>query len=304
MKRIFLFLLTNILVITTISIILNLLGFRGFLTESGIDYYALMLFCLVWGMGGAFISLALSKTMAKMFMRVKIIKGASGSRIESELVNKVHTLSRKAGLSKMPEVGIYESDDINAFATGMSRNSSLVAVSTGLLSKLDEDEVEGVLGHEVAHIANGDMVTLALIQGVVNAFTMFLARIIAYAITSLSRSDDDGGGIGYFSYYITVFILDILFAILGSIVVCYFSRIREYKADLGGAELAGKSKMISALKRLQSTLPQYRTQKQESTKTKDAFATMQISNRHKLFGLFSTHPPLEDRIKRLQKTQI
>ncbi|MFA5584841.1 MAG: protease HtpX, partial [Bacteriovoracaceae bacterium] len=249
-KRIFLFVLTNILVLVSVSIVLSLLGVNHYLTATGIDYRALMVFCLVWGVVGSGISLLLSKFMAKTMMKVQIIdeKGQYG-----DLVRKVHTLARQAGLSKMPEVGIYQSPEVNAFATGPSKNNSLVAVSSGLLQQMDADEVEGVLAHEIAHVANGDMVTMALIQGVVNAFVMFFARIAAFAISQAMQGDrdDDRPVQAGFMYHIIVMVCEVLFSFLGMFVVAYFSRIREFRADKGGAQYAGKQKMIAALKRLQ-----------------------------------------------------
>lgn len=295
MKRVLLFLLTNILIIGTVSILMSVFGLNRYFNEKGIDYRSLLIFCAIWGMGGAFISLALSKVMAKWMMGVKIIKPNQASGNEAWLITTVHNLAKKAGMRTMPEVGIYESEEVNAFATGPSQNSSLVAVSSGLLNRMSTADVEGVLGHEIAHIVNGDMVTMTLIQGVVNAFTMFLARVIAYAIQTFTR-DDEGEGFSYLGYYITVFILDIIFSILGSMVVAYFSRLREYRADYGGAKLAGKEKMISALDSLRAS-----TQLIESGHKE--LATLKISGKG-LLSLFSTHPPLEERIKRLKQTNI
>jgi heat shock protein HtpX len=291
-KRFFLFFGVNILIIAMLSIVLNLLGVRHYMTANGINYQALMIFCLVWGMGGAFISLFLSKFLAKMTMGVKIV---SPTGEYSWLVQTVHQLARKAGLSKMPEVGVYSSSDMNAFATGATKNSSLVAVSTGLLQQMNQDELEGVLGHEVAHIANGDMVTMTLVQGVINAFVMFFARIAAFAVSQALRGDDeDGPGLGYFAHMMTVFAFEIIFGLLGSILVAWFSRFREFRADAGGASLAGKEKMIAALDALQRGYPQL------STGNK-AMASMQISTKSSWLALFSSHPPLGERIKALQK---
>lgn len=195
-KRVFLFLTVNVLIMVTISLVLNLLGVQPYLTAKGIDYSSLAIFCLLWGFGGAFISLALSKVMAKWMMGVKILdpKTVSGAN-DRWLIQTVHQLAAKAGLQKMPEVGIYESEELNAFATGPTKNRSLVAVSTGLLDRMDRGEVEGVLGHEIAHIANGDMVTMTLVQGVVNAFVMFFARILAFAVSQLVDEENDIGSI-------------------------------------------------------------------------------------------------------------
>ena len=291
-KRIFLFLITNLLIVVTVSIITSVLGIQNYLTPMGIDYNALILFCLVWGMSISFVSLFLSKFIAKQFMGVQIISpGASGSM--GELVQTVHYLARKAGLKKMPEVGYYDSREVNAFATGPSRSNSLVAVSSGLLRNLDKNAVEGVLGHEVAHIANGDMVTMALLQGVINAFVMFFARIVAFAISNFLRSDEEGA-IGGFGYYVTVFVLEIFFAVLGSLVVAWFSRRREYRADWGGASLTSRGKMIHALHSLRGSLDLV-------SREHKSLASMKISSRRSFFALFSTHPDINDRIARLER---
>ena len=293
-KRIGLFLLTNILVIVTVSFILNFFGIGNYMTAYGLDYQALMVFCLVWGMVGSFISLCLSKWMAKMMMGVEIV---SANGPYGDLVRRIHTLSRRAGLSVMPEVGIFRSPVINAFATGRGRNSSLVAVSTGLLDRMDDGEVEGVLAHEVAHIANGDMVTMALVQGVVNAFVMFLARVVAYFIQASMRSNDrNGGGVGGFAYIMTVFALEIVFGILASIIVMWFSRYREFRADAGSAALAGKDKMIRALEALKRDY-----ENMQETNYKTAVQTMSISSKKGIMKLFSSHPDLDDRIRALER---
>ncbi|MBV6493772.1 MAG: Protease HtpX [Turneriella sp.] len=300
-KRILLFIVTNILVVVTISILLSLLGVGRYIERTasgyGLNLQALLVFCLIWGFVGAFISLALSKVMAKMMMGLSVIDPRQASGIEAQLVTTVHQLAKKAGLSKMPEVAMYESEEVNAFATGPTRSSSLVAVSTGLLRKMEWAEVEGVLGHEVSHIANGDMVTMTLLQGVVNAFVMFLSRVVAFAIsTAMSRSDDrEGGAFPSMLNFILTIVFDIVFTLLGSMVVAAFSRYREYRADAGGANLAGNQKMISALERLRGT------QELVDTGTAPSMASMKISNKKGFLSLFSTHPPLEDRIQRLQR---
>lgn len=291
-KRIGLFLITNILIMITISFVLNLLGFTGYLDSYGINYPALMIFCFVWGMGGALISLAMSKKMAKWIMGVKIISPQKAVGDEAELIQRIKILSMKAKLPKVPEVGIYESPEINAFATGSSKRNSLVAVSRGLLSQLNTNELDGVLGHEIAHIANGDMVTLTLIQGVVNAFTMFLARVLAFFVMSFMRGDEEEGN--PFMYYIFVFAFDILFSILGSMIVAHFSRIREFRADQGGARVAGRENMISALQKLKQTL----TYADKHKKTE--LNAMKISS-NKRISIFATHPSLDERIKRLKQ---
>ena len=293
-KRIFLFLLTNLLVIVTISVVTSLLGIQNYLTPRGIDYNALVLFCLAWGMGGAFISLFLSKFMAKKLMGVQIIDSREGGTFR-EVVQRVHLLAKKAGLKKMPEVGYYESQEVNAFATGPSKSNSLVAVSSGLLKTLDKEAVDGVLGHEVAHIANGDMVTMTLIQGVINAFVMFFARIAAFAVSSLFSRDDDEGSVGGIAYFVTVIVFEILFGILGAFVVAWFSRRREYRADEGGAALASRGKMIHALRSLQ------RTFELASVNEQKGFSSLKISNKSSFLALLSTHPELSVRIARLEK---
>jgi heat shock protein HtpX len=298
-KRVFLFILTNILVVATISILLSVFGVTHYIERAGRGYglnlQSLLIYCLIWGFVGAFISLALSKVMAKWMMGLEVIDPRSASGIEAQLVMTVHRLARQAGLTTMPEVAIYESEEVNAFATGPSRSNSLVAVSTGLLHNMSWEEVEGVLGHEVAHIANGDMVTMTLLQGVVNAFVMFLSRVLAFAVsTALSRSDDEENAFPRMLNMILTMVFDIIFTLLGSMVVAAFSRYREYRADAGGARLAGKHKMIAALDRLR------RTHELVDNSTAPSMAAMKISNKGGFLALFSTHPPLEDRIRRLQ----
>ena len=283
MKRVFLFMAVNLLVMLTISVVLQFLGVGHYLSARGIDYRSLAVFCLVWGMGGAFISLALSRVMAKWSMGVKIIDPRSGDK----LVETVHALARRAGLPVMPEVGIYDSPEINAFATGPTRSRSLVAVSTGLLGSMNKDELEGVLAHEVAHIANGDMVTMTLVQGVVNAFVMFLARIIAFA---LSRGDRDSRGMDR----MTVFALEMGLGVLGMVVVAWFSRHREFRADAGSATIGGREKMIAALQALQRRF--------EPSDEQEAYATLKIAGgRGGFLALISTHPPIKDRIEALRR---
>ena len=294
-KRIGLFLAVNVLVMVTVSLILNIFDVKPYLTPYGIDYQSLMIFCFVWGMGGAFISLALSRTMAKWMMGVKIISLDTKDFDQRELLQMVHVLARAAQLSVMPQVGIYESSEVNAFATGPTKSRSLVAVSTGLLQRMKPAEVNGVLAHEVAHIANGDMVTMTLIQGVVNAFVMFLARVIAFALTMTGRKDDQGSQRTPFTYYAVQMILEIAFMILGSMVVAKFSRYREFRADAGGARLAGRENMIQALEFLKKTFESV------DPTAQPAIAALKISSRPGgIMKLFSTHPPLEERIRRLK----
>lgn len=287
-KRIFLFLAVNFLIMLTISITLNVLGVRPYLTARGIDYGALMAFCLVWGMGGAFISLALSRVMAKWAMGVQVVDPRNASGQGADLVRLVHGLAERAGLETMPEVGVYDSPELNAFATGPTKNRALVAVSTGLLSSMGRSELEGVLGHELTHVTNGDMVTMTLLQGVVNAFVMFLARIVAYAVAARSESEDRRG----MQYLITI-VLEIALSLLGSMVVAAFSRWREYRADAGGARVAGKEKMIAALQELQ--------RRYQPVDNQPAYATLKIAGgRGGLMAYFASHPPLDKRIAALR----
>ena len=234
-KRVFLFVATNILIIATLSTVMSVLGIQPYLDAKGINYQSLTIFCLLWGFGGAFISLALSRIMAKWMMGVKVIDPQTTDHELQNLVQKVYGFARKAGIEKMPEVGYYEADDLNAFATGPTKNRALVAVSTGLLRNMSESELDGVLAHEVAHIANGDMVTMTLVQGVVNTFVMFLARVIGFFASQFVS--EDKRNIVQFGVVIG---LEILLGVLGMIVVSFFSRRREYRADSGEA-MAGWS---------------------------------------------------------------
>ncbi|KEZ52658.1 protease HtpX [Metabacillus indicus] len=288
-KRIFLFLLTNILVLTTIGIVLSLLGVGSYVTaEGGIDLISLLVFSAVVGFSGSFISLIMSKWMAKMMMGVKVLKPDQNlSAYERNLVERVHRLARAAGIRKMPEVGIYQSREVNAFATGPSKNNSLVAVSTGLLEEMDDAAVEGVLAHEVAHISNGDMVTMTLLQGIVNTFVVFLARIAAWIASRFVRED-----MAPIVHFIAVLVFQILFSILGSLVVFAFSRHREFHADKGGADLAGKDKMVHALRMLKGYT-------QRISSDQSSVASLKISGKRGL-ALFSTHPDLDERIRRLE----
>jgi heat shock protein HtpX len=295
LKRVFLFLATNLLVIATISIITSALGLNPYLTRYGIDYQSLAVFCLIWGMSGALISLFLSKFIAKMSMGVVIIHPKNATQNEHNLLETIYALAKRAGLRKMPEVGVYHSPELNAFATGPGKNHSLVAVSSGLLSNLNRDEVEAILGHEIAHIANGDMVTMTLVQGVINSFAMFLSRIAAYAASiALSRNDEKNGEISHMTYYMFTFLFDILFTMLGSILVASYSRWREYRADAGGAKLAGRDKMIAALQRLKMGIDIVDDRA-------PALAAFKISHHPAWLDIFSTHPPIDKRIERLSK---
>lgn len=294
MKRIFLFILTNILVIATVTIVTSLLGVQHWVGAYGINYESLLIFCLIWGFVGSGISLLMSKFMAKTMMGVKIVE-ANGPY--GDLVMKVHQMARQAGLSKMPEVGVYNSPEVNAFATGPSKNNSLVAVSTGLLQQMNTDEVEGVLAHEVAHIANGDMVTLALIQGVVNAFVMFFARIAAFALSqamSGNRDNEERSSGSPLIQMVLVMVFEVAFGFLAMFIVAYFSRIREYRADKGGAQFASRAKMIAALRKLKSRIDYV-------DDSQDTIKAMKISSKKGLMSFLSTHPSLDDRIAALER---
>jgi len=285
--RILLFLLTNAAVLVLISIVFNVLGLGQLLAQQGVDLdlNSLLVFSAVIGMSGSFISLLMSKWMAKQSMGVFVVEQPSNST-ESWLVDTIARQAGQLGLG-MPEVGIFDSPEPNAFATGASKNSSLVAVSTGLLRGMDRREVEAVLGHEIGHVANGDMVTLTLIQGVVNTFVLFFSRVIGHFVDRVILRNEDGPGIGYF---VSVVILDILFGILATMIVAWFSRRREFRADAAGASLEGKGAMIAALERLRagheaSTLPKQ-------------IAAFGISGG--IGKLFASHPPLEQRIAALR----
>ena len=287
-KRILLFVVTNIAIMVTLSIVLSLLGIGGYVRVDGtLDYAALMVFCLIWGMAGSFISLQISRWMAKHAMGVQLVDGRTGQAELDWLYATVKQQTDRAGLP-MPEVGVYDSPEVNAFATGPSKRRSLVAVSSGLLRTMRRDEVEGVLAHEVSHIANGDMVTMALVQGVVNAFVMFFARIIA----NIVRNAVDERISGIVSFLVLI-VMQIALGILGSMVVAWFSRAREFRADAGAAALAGRDKMVAALRRLQTTTALI-------DPGQPSLATMKISGARSWLVLLHTHPPLEARIAALQ----
>ena len=296
MKRIFLFLVVNFLVVITISIILSLFNIQPYLTPYGIKYQDLLIFCLIWGMGGALISLGLSKVMAKWMMGVKIIDPRTNDPRLKALYEMVEDLAHKARLPAVPEVGIYKSVEVNAFATGPTKRHSLVAVSSGLLEKMDKDQIEAIIGHELTHISNGDMVTMTLLQGIVNAFVMFLARILALVLSGFGRGSQKRGS--YASYFIFTMLFQFVFMILGSMLVFWYSRRREFRADAGGAELAGKRKMIDALEGLKTHVKQ-----NVPTAQKESLQTFKISSTAKsgLALLFSSHPPLDDRIAKLKE---
>ena len=289
MKRIVLFIVTNLAVMLVLGIAVNLLGFNRYLTANGLNLGALLGFALVMGFGGAIISLLMSKPIAKWSTGAQIIN-ASPDPTHRWIVGTVQGFAQKAGIG-MPEVAIFEGEP-NAFATGAFKNSALVAVSTGLLHTMNREEVEAVIGHEVAHVANGDMVTMTLIQGVMNTFVVFLSRVIGYFVDKvILKNDREGTGIGFM---ITTIVLDIVLGVLASIIVSWFSRQREYRADAGAAALMGrKQPMINALARLGGLDPGQLPQ---------SISAMGISSRPSGFmALFSTHPPIEDRIRALQQ---
>jgi heat shock protein HtpX len=291
MKRVFLFLATNIAVLVVLSIVLSLIGFEGILDEQGIDLDlpSLLVFAAIFGFGGSFISLAISKWSAKRMTGARVITQPA-NQTEAWLVETVRRQAREAGIG-MPEVAIFDAPEPNAFATGARRNSALVAVSTGLLRGMQREEVEAVLAHEVSHVANGDMVTLTLIQGVVNTFVIFFSRVIGHLVDRLVFRTERGHGPGF---WIVTIVAQIFLGILASMIVMWFSRQREFRADAGGARLAGREKMVSALERLKqghnATLP-------------DQLAAFGISG-HRALGfkrLFMTHPPLDERIAALRR---
>lgn len=292
MKRIALFLATNIAVILVLSVVLRILGVDQILDEQGrgLNYNNLLVFCAVFGMGGSIISLLISKWMAKRATGAVVIAEPRNAT-EQELFQTVAHHAQAAGIG-MPEVAIYDSPEVNAFATGARRDNALVAVSTGLLQQMDRDSVDAVLGHEISHVANGDMITLTLIQGVVNTFVMFLARVVGFFVDRVVLKNERGLGLGYF---ITVIAAQILFGILASTIVSWFSRRREFQADAGGARLAGRDKMIGALEALQRA---------HTGPLPEQMAAFGISSGGGGAGfrrLFMTHPPLEDRIAALQR---
>lgn len=286
MKRVFLWILTNVAVIAVMSIVLSLLGVNNYLTAQGIDFTKLLVFSLVVGFTGSIISLLLSKTMAKASMGVRVIDTPSNST-EFWLVDTVQKLAKGAGIG-MPEVGIYDGEP-NAFATGAMRDSALVAVSTGLLESMTKEEVEAVLGHEIAHVANGDMVTLTLVQGVVNTFVVFLSRIAGYLFDRVIMKNNNDSPSG--AHMIVVIVCQIVFGFAASIIVAWFSRYREYRADAGSAKLLGPQPMIHALQRLGGMTP---------NGLPDSMAAMGINDKPSWSELFASHPPIEKRIAALR----
>ena len=290
MKRIFLFLATNMAIVLVLSVSMRLLGVEPYLNANGLNLTSLLIFAAVMGFGGSFISLAISKWSAKRAMGVQVIETPTNST-ESWLLDTVRKYSAKAGI-EMPEVGIFDTPEVNAFATGMSRNSSLVAVSSGLLQQMSKREAEAVIGHEIAHVANGDMVTLALIQGVVNTFVMFLSRVIGHLVDRVVFKTERGHGPAFF---VTMIVAELVLGVLASIIVMWFSRQREFHADRGGAALAGRQHMIAALERLNSLHPAPLPEK---------MAAFGISGGGGggIKRLFMTHPPLAERIAALRSS--
>ena len=294
MQRVLLFLATNFAILIVLSIAMQVLGIDDMLAASnaGFNTEGILAFSALFGFGGAFLSLAISKFMAKRTMGVRIIEQPSNDT-ERWIKSTVERFASQSNIG-MPEVGIFDQPQPNAFATGMSRNNALVAVSTGLLHHMDRDEVEAVIGHEIAHVANGDMITMGLLQGVLNTFVIFLSRLGGFIVDRVILKNQRGHGVGYF---ITTIVFQILLSILASIITMWFSRRREFRADEGGAQLAGKSKMIRALKRL--------SQVSEPLDLEGEFAAFGISGRRTgLSALFLSHPPLEQRIRHLESQQI
>jgi heat shock protein HtpX len=291
MKRIVLFLATNLAIVLVLSVTMRLLGVEPYLTAQGLNLTSLLVFAAVMGFGGSFISLAISKWMAKRAMGVQVIESPSNAT-EAWLIDTVRKYSTEEGI-RMPEVGIFHSPEVNAFATGPSKNNSLVAVSSGLLQQMTREEAEAVIGHEVAHAANGDMVTMVLIQGVVNTFVMFLSRVIGHTVDRVVFKNENGHGPAFF---ITMIVAELVLGILASIIVMWFSRQREFRADRGGASLAGRGAMIAALERLNSLHPQPLPNKMAAFGISGGVASG-------LKRLFMTHPPLEERIAALRAAQ-
>jgi heat shock protein HtpX len=289
--RIFLFVITNIIVITTVTVISSLLGLDSYISATGLNYGSLAVFCLLWGFVGSFFSLAISRWVAKKLLKIQVISLDSAGEL-TWLVSLVHDTAKKAQLPSAPEVGIYQSDEPNAFATGPTKSRSLVAFSTGLLNALDRNAVEGVVAHEIAHIQNGDMVTMTILQGIINAFVMFFARVVAWAA---SQAVDEK--LSWIVWYVVLILFQIIFGMLGMLVTSWFSRKREYIADAGSARLAGTDKMTAALKSLQDLAER---EYQDAMPT--SMAAFGISGKSSgLLALWATHPPLKDRIGRLQK---
>jgi heat shock protein HtpX len=291
-KRVLLFVMTNVAILVMVSIVLAVLGSLGVLDMAG-GQGGLLILCAVWGFGAAFVSLLMSRWIAKRSMGVRLVDGHTGNADLDWLHTTIAHFAQQAGLP-MPEVGIYPSPEMNAFATGPSKNKSLVAASSGLLQHMDRREIEGVLAHEVSHIANGDMVTMTLIQSVVNAFVLYLAHVVAaIARSALGGRDERGGHLGVVLSYLVFIAAQIAFGIIGSMVTAWFSRAREFRADGGGARLAGHASMLAALRRLQAQPVPVSTANRE-------MATLKIAGGRSLIALLATHPPLEARIAALE----
>jgi heat shock protein HtpX len=291
MKRVFLLIVTNFAILAVLSVTMQLLGIdRALTNETGLNLQGLLVFAAMFGFGGAFISLFISKWMAKRSMGVQVIEVPS-NMTERWLVDTVRRQAERAGIG-MPEVGIYDAPDVNAFATGWNRNSALVAVSTGLLNNMSQEEAEAVLGHEVSHVANGDMVTLTLIQGVVNTFVIFISRVIGYFVDRVLLKNEKGEGPGFF---IATLVAELVLGVLASMVVSWFSRQREFRADAGGASLAGREKMIAALERLKMN--------HEQTALPAQMSALGISGGGAIMKLFMSHPPLDERIAALRNAR-
>ncbi|WP_447528187.1 MULTISPECIES: protease HtpX [unclassified Vreelandella] len=295
MMRIMLFLATNLAVVLVASFTLRLFGVEGYLRGQGINFTSLLLFCFIIGMAGSLISLLMSKWLAKRSTGTVLIESPSNST-EQWLVDTVAELSREAGI-KTPEVGIFPAQQSNAFATGWKKDDALVAVSAGLLNRMRPDEVRAVLAHEIGHVANGDMVTLALIQGVVNTFVMFFARAVAHLLDGFLKSRGSEGGLGFIGYFAVVMVAEVVFGLIASAIVAWFSRFREYRADEAGARLAGASAMVNALTRLkaETEMPD------QMPDTMRAMAITKGQTRSMMEKLFASHPPLDERIRALKE---
>jgi heat shock protein HtpX len=288
-KRIVLFVATNLAILFVLNLVLFALERAGVFGKGGLAGYGpLMVMSVLFGFGGSFVSLLMSKTIAKWTTGAQVIESPRNAT-EAWLVDTVRRHAQAAGIG-MPEVAVYDAPEMNAFATGASKNSSLVAVSTGLMQQMEREQVDAVLGHEVSHIANGDMVTLTLIQGVLNTFVIFFSRVIGGLIDSALRSRDDRGGRG-FGYFAMVMVTELVLGILATMIVMWFSRQREYRADRGGATLSGKSSMVGALRRLG---------RNEGSSLPESLAAFGVSGRGAVMGLFRSHPPIEDRIRALE----
>lgn len=297
LKRIGLFLITNLAVIVVISLLLVLFNIQPYLTRYGLDYQSLLAYALIVGFTGAFISLFMSKWVAKQAYNIYLIEKPRNAQ-EEWLVSTVSSLARQMGVG-MPEVGIYQSPEPNAFATGWNKHHALVAVSTGLLERLNKEEVVAVLGHEVSHIANGDMVTMALLQGVLNTFVIFFARIAAFLVSQMTqRNEREQSASSHFVFYAVATVFEILFGVGASIILMWFSRQREFRADLGSARYTGKENMISALRRLDAS---YRGPADDRSAALDI---MKINYRSKIGRLFASHPSVAERIEALKSATI